>query len=282
MPRWVAPNRPDWFKNWVTLIILGGMIAGFLWQLPWPIKALIFIGAPVVAFLDAKRLKRKTELMKALQPDSTSRMLAYGLNEYDPCVILCPKHGKQKFKTFVEACNHKNFCHWCLSSCYLQAEEAGEAERKRLEEKVEAKKSYWIYSTDEGGMRGTAAILARLPADEQWGRDYDLALIDLNLRKSPEFGNDIYFTISGNGKWFDCPRYSGCVVSYKFDDDPVRKSQMVPGKGDSLHIMFLNENVKKFTTRMKTAEKLTIEFDFISYGSKQFTFPVQNLKWEHW
>lgn len=98
----------------------------------------------------------------------------------------------------------------------------------------------------------------------------------LYLRSHPQYGKDLYLTISRGQILTDVS--DGCRVLLRFDDE---KPTWVTGSGPTDHgstTVFLS-GVAPLINRMKKAKRLRIQIPVYQEGNPVFEFDIEGLQW---
>lgn len=152
---------------------------------------------------------------------------------------------------------------------------------KIKEDKVE-QKAEWSYSQDKDEMRGEVSYRAmNLSKNEaNFSFPYGSSNLSLMLRKDPEYGNDIMFSIL-NGQFNIC--FNGCKIAIKFDNQKIEYYPMVGSNDGSSNTLFIDgkKNRQRFMNNLRKAKKMIVEASFFDHGKEQFTFDVHNLEWKY-
>ena len=161
----------------------------------------------------------------------------------------------------------------CYDSVFLSA---------KLDISKVEQQSEWEYSQDKDEMRGEIGYRAtnRSKNEVNFGFPYDSSGLSLILRKDPEYGNDIMFSIL-SGQFNVC--FDGCRIAVKFDNQKIEYYPMVGTDDGSSDVLFIsgNKNRQRFMTKLRKAKKMIVEASFFDHGKEQFTFDVHNLEWKH-
>ena len=175
----------------------------------------------------------------------------------------------------------------CYDALFLKSPSQTEKEvQQKLDDesaKLKAELLSWQYRETKDEMRDKTSYFA----SKQSNNTIDLSfpyeggtIVTLMLRKHGEHGNDVMFFLS-KGQ-FSC-RIRGCNISVKFNDGNIEKYAVSESETGPNDLLFLSgkENMKKFMNKLKSANKMVVEFSIYDYGSAQFTFDTQGLEWKH-
>lgn len=134
----------------------------------------------------------------------------------------------------------------------------------------------WQYKESHDEMRGGTRKIASLAANDviHLGSPYGDTTPELNIRRDPKFGFDIYITSDGQPL---CP-FQEEHVSVKFDDGPVREWGCAEASDGSPGIVFFNGE-SSLLDHLKNSKKMMVEIQYYDAGRQQITFPVAGLKW---
>lgn len=148
---------------------------------------------------------------------------------------------------------------------------------------VEIPQMKWEYSQSKDEMRGGNSYEASLASDNKAYFEFPYnggSRLSINLRKSPRYGNDVYFVIT-KGQ-FSCA-YNGCIVAVKFDDGKIINYSVVESDSGRSDVLFLanSKTVRQFASRLKKAKNVVVEVSFYQDGKRQFTFSPKDLEWNH-
>lgn len=161
----------------------------------------------------------------------------------------------------------------------LQDRKAEETEETSTNEKNGLPQN-WKYGTSTDEMRDSVTETAELASLNTLNLGpHEKALGGIVITRSSSKGERvIFFTtaqVSCSKKEF---RYNGCIISIKFDDNPVEELVMEK-VSENANSMVVSEGGAEFLRKLRTAKKLTVEYPIYSHGNKQFNFDVSNFKW---
>ncbi|MBP5136431.1 MAG: hypothetical protein ILP23_03770 [Paludibacteraceae bacterium] len=160
------------------------------------------------------------------------------------------------------------------SSSTEQKEQIGNVEKKDAETK-------WTYSENIDEMTEKKTFFASLTSDNKVDFDFPYeggSSLSINVRQSPKYGKDVYFTIS-KGQFTDI--FNGSI-SVKFDNGSIEKYSCSGASDADTGVLFLSGNVDKFIKKLKEAKQIKVQASFFQEGDRTFTFttPV-GLEWKH-
>lgn len=137
--------------------------------------------------------------------------------------------------------------------------------------------SAWTYTERKDEMRGGSMKIATIAASEPLNLDapYGQTTPELNVRRDPKFGFDIYLTSEGQPL---CRSYRNDTISVKFDNGPIKEWSCAEASDGSPGIVFFNRE-QSFLSAIKKAKKLTMEVNYYNSGRQQITFAVADLRW---
>lgn len=171
-----------------------------------------------------------------------------------------------------------------LGACGESAEltEARETVRARAavieaEAAAAVRNQQWSYNVSKDEMRGTETKTATIHSinDVNVSWPYTRRPMRLTLRKQATDGFNVFLVIEGQ---FVCRSYNGDMMSVKFDDGPIEKYGCnEAGNGASEAVFIGSKN--KFLTKLKAAQRVTIEVPVYDAGLQQLTFNVAGLDW---
>lgn len=140
----------------------------------------------------------------------------------------------------------------------------------------------WKITTSKDEMRGSTDTFASIESDNEVEFEFPYhggSTLSIVVRESQKFGTDVYLSISNGqfvGNAFDGSDY----VTFKFDEEPLKKYHFSNSSSGSMDVIFLKKE-KELIEKFKTAKKIMIEAPFFDSGSKQFTFTVgKPLEWD--
>ncbi|MDO5686466.1 MAG: hypothetical protein Q4G42_03630 [Neisseria sp.] len=142
--------------------------------------------------------------------------------------------------------------------------------------------SKWQYSEKRDEMRGSTTYWATLKSNNKVAFDFPYnggSYLTLELRKDPQYGNDVMFSIS-KGQ-FTC--VMGCKGSVKFDDGQVQSVNLTGASDGSADVVFIqgSKSIVNFVDKIKKSKTMMVEFEFYNEGRNQFKFDTANLEWKH-
>jgi len=137
----------------------------------------------------------------------------------------------------------------------------------------------WTYLDDVDKMSGKTSKFAYTTSTntEQLGFPYNGGTtMDLNVRKHPRMGTDVYITVNKGQLNHE---YDGNSIMVKFDtESPQRYSVNEPS--DNSRDTFFILGSKKFISKLKKSSKVIVEVEFYTDGNHQFEFNTANLEWK--
>lgn len=99
----------------------------------------------------------------------------------------------------------------------------------------------------------------------------------LCIRQHPEFGRDVYLSLSGSGQIL-CRSYSNCTIPIRFDNGAVQRfTGNEPSDNSSETIFVANDG--RFITAAKAASRIRVQLEFYQNGNQTFDFPARGLEW---
>lgn len=137
----------------------------------------------------------------------------------------------------------------------------------------------WSYHESIDKMRNTKTFYASIQSlnELQFDSPYSGGSYGiLTIRKSPEFGKDIMFSIE-KGQ-FLC--HDECFVFMKFDDRKIEKYKAIEPSDGTPNILFL-QPYKIIINKIQKAKHLIIEADFYQEGRQQVEFNISGLVWDY-
>lgn len=174
----------------------------------------------------------------------------------------------------VESCikiNEDNQRLSCYDALFLKESKA--------EESI---KSKWEYAQNKDEMRDAISYRATNLSTNSvnFGFPYGESHAEIILRKSPDLGSDVMFSII-SGQFNSC--FDSCKIAVKFDNEKLENYTMVGTDDGSSDLLFISstKNMKRFTEKLRKAKKVIIEAQFFDYGRAQFQFDVSGLDWKH-
>ena len=167
----------------------------------------------------------------------------------------------------------------------MTPEQKAEAERIKNENALKAEENakraeglIWNYSESEDKMgRGKikSATVSSLNKVE-FGFPYqNPQRATLQLRKHPEYGNDVILSIE-KGQ-FICG-VSSCSVQVKFGEGKATKYSASEPADNSSTVLFISD-FASFVANTKKSKKVYIEAQFYQEGNRVFEFETSNLNW---
>lgn len=158
----------------------------------------------------------------------------------------------------------------------------GGAPTDSVQPAVEAKEaeSNWEYSEYPDEMSDDTTYLASVVSENSVDFDFPYdggSSLKLTIRKSPQYGSDIYIKIS-KGQ-FNSGIY-GQKIKMRFDENKAFDLNCKTASDGSSDLLFLT-NFKKLLPQLKQSKTLKISCEFWNEGTRTFTFNIEGLKWEH-
>ena len=155
-----------------------------------------------------------------------------------------------------------------------------QSETNEVSEKPKIK-SNWEYTEYVDQMENATTYIASIESENSVDFEFPYnggSYMTLSIRKSPQFGNDIYIKID-KGQ-FNSDYMLGSNVKLKFDEEKAFSvSAKYPSDG-STDLLFIG-NYNKLLPKIKTAKTLKIQAEFFMEGNKTFIFDIENFVWEH-
>lgn len=145
---------------------------------------------------------------------------------------------------------------------------------------VKEAESNWEYSEYPDEMSDDTTYLASVVSENSVDFDFPYdggSTLTLTVRKSPQYGSDIYIKIS-KGQ-FNSGIY-GQKIKVRFDESKAFDVNCRTASDGSSDLLFLT-NYKKLVKQLKDAKVLKVSCEFWNEGTRTFTFNVEGLKWEH-
>lgn len=155
----------------------------------------------------------------------------------------------------------------------IEAESASSVDAMLAANRVERK---WSYHTSRDEMRGTETKFAELPSTDlvNAGWPYEATPMTMTLRKGAQ-GFDIYLQISGQ---FTCHSFSDDRIAAKFDEGPIEYFSCVNADSGANEVAFIGSK-QRFLTKLRAAQKVTLEVPIFQIGRQQVSFDVAGLEW---
>lgn len=139
----------------------------------------------------------------------------------------------------------------------------------------------WKYGKSIDEMRNSVTEIAQLASLNtiNLGFPYENTLGGIIITRSSGSSEKIIFFTTAQ---VSCSEkelgYKGCVISAKFDDNPVEELIMLKDP-ENTKSMSISVGENEFLSKLRTAKKLTIEYPIYQNGNQQFNFDVSNFKW---
>ncbi len=172
----------------------------------------------------------------------------------------------------------------CISMC---VDGSSETESSSIQENSQGKtekvkvKSNWEYSEFMDQMEDDTTYIASIESENSVDFEFPYnggSYMTLSIRKSPQYGNDVYIKID-KGQ-FNSDYMLGSNVKLKFDDEKAFSvSAKYPSDG-STDMLFIG-NYNKLLPKIKAAKTLKIQAEFFMEGNNTFIFDIENFVWEH-
>lgn len=140
--------------------------------------------------------------------------------------------------------------------------------------------SNWEYSEYPDEMSDDTTYLASVVSENSVDFDFPYdggSTLTLTVRKSPQYGSDIYIKIS-KGQ-FNSGIY-GQKIKVRFDENKAFDVNCRTASDGSSDLLFLT-NYKKLIAQLKQSKTLKVSCEFWNEGTRTFTFNIEGLKWEH-
>ena len=106
-----------------------------------------------------------------------------------------------------------------------------------------------------------------------------VSTLTINVRESPKYGTDVYFSISKgqfNGG------IDGGKVLVKFDGGNIETYYYTTANDRSMDVIFLSGKKSQFIAKLKEAKSIKVQTGFFQEGDRTFTFTTPSgLVWEH-
>lgn len=137
----------------------------------------------------------------------------------------------------------------------------------------------WLYSENRDELRNQKIYEALLVSENsvEFGFPYSGAQnMRLQLRKHPEWGQDVIFAIE-RGQ-FICGVYE-CNGTISIDGD-IEKLSLVPPESHDSTVVFAKFG-SAIAKKLKSSKKVVVEMTFYQEGSRQFVFETSGLEWPH-
>ncbi len=147
-----------------------------------------------------------------------------------------------------------------------------------MEEKIDD--SNWEYNEIPDEMTDDTTYLAHVVSENAVDFDFPYdggSTLMLTVRKSPQYGSDIYIKIS-KGQ-FNSGIY-GQKIKMRFDENKAFDLNCKTASDGSSDLLFLT-NFKKLLPQLKQSKTLKISCEFWNEGTRTFSFNIEGLKWEH-
>ena len=101
---------------------------------------------------------------------------------------------------------------------------------------------------------------------------------ELCLRNSPQYGQDAYVALEGDGQIL-CHSFQDCTVRVRFDDDEARNYPAVGPSDNSTNIVFIRGR-DRLERGLRSADRTAIQIEFYQAGQQALIFPTAGFDWE--
>lgn len=153
---------------------------------------------------------------------------------------------------------------------------------KGYSEDKESKKTKWVYRETKDEMTEKVSYFASLVSDNEEEFDFPYnggSTLSINVRESPKYGTDVYFSISKgqfNGG------IDGGKIQAKFDGGNIETYYYTTANDGSMDVIFLSGKKSQFISKLKEAKSIKVQTGFFQEGDRTFTFTTPTgLVWEH-
>lgn len=137
--------------------------------------------------------------------------------------------------------------------------------------------SAWYYFETKDELRGGTTYFARVTSDNKVDFDFPYnggSRLTMTIRKSPQYGTDVYFEIS-KGQ-YTCGLYN-CKGAISFDGASEGLTLTTPDDHSS-DILFATYG-EAIIRKLKQSDRTIVELPFFQEGNRQFTFDTSELEW---
>lgn len=137
----------------------------------------------------------------------------------------------------------------------------------------------WTYSDDKDDMTDKPIRLACVTSENEVKLDwpYHPVRARLCLRNHPQYGQDAYVSLMGDGQIL-CQSYEPCTVQVRFDDGAPQPFSAIGPSDNSSNFVFIR-NRKRLEAAIAGAEETRVQIEFYEAGSQTVTFLTKGFAW---